>query len=258
MQVEPTSPAWERLLPPVRGALPRGRQLRRTDPGGACPARIAIVGLYPALTRRAVHRCADGTRISVPTEVEQRSFQGSKSALDLAERYLRPLGLSSEEVFTVDLYPYYLANTAVGTDGRSMWSNVQRFESETGLQTAVEGRPPADAMVRLCRELPGNAERLSYYFRECRPALVITLGNEVAAYVRGYEVAARAQDHLYASPVDSSSFGFPTTVVHCAHPGLFIRRPRASGNPWLEKHAHWCAGEGTALVATATQTQTSA
>lgn len=252
MHADSRSLSWEALLPQVRGPLPLGGELRRTDPGGTCPAPVAIVGLYPAVTRRAVHRCADGTRISVPTAVETRSFEGSQSALEIAERYLEPLGLSSHAAFTIDLYPYYLANTAVtGADGRSMWINVQRYERDTNTPTAVEGRPPTDALVRRCRDLPGNAERLAYYFGACRPTLVITLGNEVAAFVRGYAVSSRAQEHLYGPPIVSDAFGLSTTVVHSAHPGLFIRRPRASTNPWLDRHTKWCAAEGRSLVAEA-------
>lgn len=257
MRTESRSPPWEELLPTIRGALPLGGQLRRTDPGGTCPAPIAIVGLYPAVTRRAVHQCADGARISVPTEVERRSFEGSQSALEIAERYLEPLGLAPGEFFTVDLYPYYLANTALtGAGGRSMWTNVQRYEGDTGMRTSVEGRPPADLLVRRCRELPGNAERLAFYFGACRPTLAITLGNEVAAFVRGYEVTARAQEHLYGAPILSDAFGVPTTIVHCAHPGVFIRRRQASTNPWLERHSKWCASAGRLLVSNALATWT--
>lgn len=238
---------WSDLLPEVRGTLPLGGQLRRTDPGGVCPAPIAFVGLYPALTRRRVHRCADGkTMINLPFEVEARSFEGSKSAKDLDARYIGPLGLARQPVFLVDLYPYYFANTAVGDNGRSMADNVERYERETNYETAAKRRPKPDDIVDLCRTLPGNAERLANYFQQCRPALIVTLGKEVAAYVRGYAIAEEAQRHLYWPPSETDVFGVPGRVVHCAHPGLLMRRP--DEDPWCRRHEEWCAGAGKALV----------
>lgn len=241
---------WEQQLPPERGILPLGGLLRRTDPNGACPAPVAIVGLYPALTRTARYTCKDGSAMLLPVEVEARSFEGSKSASELATRYLEPLGLVADDVFLVDLYPYYLANTAGGRkSGRSMWDNVQRYHFDCGGKTAVEGRPNNDSMVERCRNLPGNADRLAHYFDRCRPALVITLGNEVAAFARGYTSAVKAQADLYAAPTKSAVFGTATTIVHGAHPGLFIRG--GARNPWLARHAAWCADSGRALVADA-------
>jgi hypothetical protein len=236
----------ENILPKVLGAMPLGGELARTEPGGACPAPVAIVGLYPAVTRTQIYTCVDGTKIKVPVAVEARSFEGSASAMDLAARYLDPLRLAPGRVFLIDLYPYYLANTAVGPGGRTMAGNVKRYERETGVTTAITGRPKPDSMIDLCRKLPGNAERLSSHFEQCRPALVLTLGNEVAAYVRGYTVAKQAQQYLYEAPFEAEIFGVRARVVHCAHPGVFIRQK--AGNPWVRKHEEWCAGDGRALV----------
>lgn len=237
--------AWTKHLPDVLGALPLGGRLMRTDPGGRCPAPVAIVGLYPAVTRKGLFTCADGTKIWLPVEVEAQSFQDSASAVELETRHVEPLGLSLEQIFTIDLYPYYLANTAKSESGRSMADNVARYENETSAKTAVKARPDADAMVAMCRPLPGNAERLAFYFETCRPALVITLGNEVAAYARGYAVAAKAQQHLYGPPIDTDVFGAPCRVVHCRHPGVFIR---AGNHKGVVDHGAWCSGRGRALV----------
>jgi hypothetical protein len=123
------------------------------------------------MTRR--YKCADGTLINLPVEVEARSFEGSKSATELAERYLDPLGLTQDLVFLVDLYPYYLANTAPSVKGRTMAANVKRYEEETGNQTGIKARPKPNAIVALCRTLPGNADRLADHFAQCQPVLVI-------------------------------------------------------------------------------------
>jgi hypothetical protein len=201
----------------------------------------------------ARYKCADGATINLPSAVEDGSFEGSKSASELAERYLDLLGLSRTQIFAIDLYPYFLANTDAGKNGRSMWGNVQRFHAEAHLKTAVEGRKQEDEMVRLCRTLPGNAERLAHHMRRCRPALVITLGAEVAAYVRGYEAATLAREHLYGPPIESAALGFPATVVHLAHPGLFLRR-RGPGNRWIARHKDWCAAQGKQLTKEAFRT----
>lgn len=241
---------WEVWIPDDYGDLPLGGRLVRTDPGGPCPAPIAILGLYPAHTRTKLYPTKkDGTRIRLPVEVERKSFDGSHSGKELASRYLDPLGLSLDQVFTIDLYPYFLANTATSGGGRSMWDNVQRYQEETGLALAVQGRPEPDAMLERCRTLPGNSERLADWFARCRPRLVITLGNEVAAFVRGYERARAAQQHLYGPAIESSVFGVPLRVAHGAHPGVFVRG--GTENPWIAKHAQWCKGDGAKLVADA-------
>lgn len=240
---------WEASIPDVLGDLPFGGSLVRTDPGGPCPAPIAILGLYPAHTRTKLYRMKDGTRILLPVEVESRSFAGSHSGKELTSRYLDLLGLSKDQVFTIDLYPYFLANTATSGSGRSMWDNVQRYQKETGLALTVQGRPEPDAMVHLCRTLAGNLERLADGLARCRPQLVITLGNEVAAFVRGYDRAKAAQQHLYGPPIESRVFGAPVRVVHGAHPGVFVRG--GAKNPWIAKHEAWCRGDGAKLVADA-------
>lgn len=245
-----TAMTWSDLLPSILGSLPLAGRLTRTDPGGRCPAPIAIVGLYPAVTKVGLYTCADGSKIKLPVEVEGRSFQHSASATELEDRHLKPLGLTMDHVSTIDLYPYYLANTA-DSGGRSMADNVARYEKETATETAVKPRPPPDAMVALCRALPGNAERIADHFQRCRPALVITLGNEVAAFVRGYAVAAKAQGHLYGPAIDTAVFGIPLRVVHCRHPGVFIR---AKGHKGVEEHERWCSGPGRALVREALST----
>lgn len=240
---------WEELLPANRGSLPLGGQLVRTDPSGPTPARIAIVGLYPALTRTKRYASSDGPRL-LPVEVESHSFEGSRSAAEIHAKYLAPLKLDRKQVFFIDLYPYYLANARVGKNKRTMWDNVVTYKRETKKKVAVQCRPSDDEMVKLCSALPGNKERLADYFGRCKPRLVITLGNEVAAFARGLRSATKAQEYLYdpsPTPDYTNAFG-PNhlRVVHCAHPGILMS---PQGAEWNRKHAEWCAGEGAALVA---------
>jgi hypothetical protein len=249
----------EASMPADRGALPIGGRLVRTEPSGPVPARIAFVGLYPAVTRLARFKSKDGTRL-VPVEVESHSFCGSASAHEIDSKYLRSLNLTREQVFMIDLYPYYLATTAKsGERGRTMWDNIVAYTAEHG-SVAVQRRPDADEMVEWCRTLPGNAERLAYWFARCRPAIVITLGNEVAAFARGYKgdgAAKRAQAHLYEDcdagrePFKTEAFGAgPVRILHCAHPGILMREKDGA---WAKRHEDWCAGAGGALVSAAIQ-----
>ena len=51
---------WEELVRADLEPLPLGGRLVRTDPRGPTPAPIAIVGLYPALTKMAPWHSNDG------------------------------------------------------------------------------------------------------------------------------------------------------------------------------------------------------
>ena len=84
-----------------------------------------------------------------------------------------------------------------------------------------------------------------------QPRLVMTLGNEVAAFLRGDASAREAQPHLYGHAVKMDCFGWTARVVHCAHPGLFTRGDRS--NAWSERHQRWCSTIGTAEVAAAAE-----
>lgn len=236
-------------MPSDLGPLPIRGRLVRTEPRGTMPSPIAIVGLYPALTRTARFESKEGPRL-VPVEVEGSSFEGSRSAAELEKKFLDPLGLTPGQVFLIDLYPYYLANAGKGRNGRTMWDNIVAYHRETKKMTAVKRRPPEDDMVELCRTLDGNRERLAHYFDLCNPKLVITVGNEVAAFARDLKVAKEAQQYLYANkPTKSAEFGSRRLdVVNCAHPGILMR-PRAT--EWNRKHDAWCAGAGAKLVAEA-------
>ena len=71
---EPSAPTpdWEARLPRVRGTLPNGAPLSRTDPSGRFTARVMILGAYPAAT--ATRPMTVGlTRMQLPVAVEAES-----------------------------------------------------------------------------------------------------------------------------------------------------------------------------------------
>ena len=180
----------------------------------------------------------------LPTAVEARSFEpASRSGAHLREHYQQPLGLDPEEVRTFDLIPYFFANTAV-SEARSMWSNIEAYVTATGAACSVEPRPPPDELVRRAREMPGNEARLAEYFSAPGLRLLLTLGNEAAAWIRGVQRAADAQPLLYGAPEVMQIAGRAITVVHLTHPGSLMRN-----KAWRAQHASWCRDIGRALVA---------
>ena len=243
---------WKPLMPEVVGTLPGGGVLRRTDPCGPTPAPVAILGVYPALTAKRTFS-VNGTRMTLPTAVEARSFDaGSASGAEIDDNYLAPIGLDRARVFITDMMPYYLANTSTSSSGRSMADNIRHFEQASGRTTGVQPRPPSGELVRLASTLPGNLDRLSSYFAACRPRVVLTLGTEPAAFLRGMTFAAASKQTdalLYAAPIRLSVFGFEADVVHLVHPHLFIKK----NAKWMTRHGAWCRSAGRALVAAALQ-----
>lgn len=241
---------WVNDLPESRGTLPSGEPLRRTDPAGPTPAAVAILGVYPALTEQR-HFTVGDVRMVLPTAVERRSFEaGSASGAKLDDNYLAPLGLTRDDVFITDVMPYYLANTTRSTSGRSMADNVRIYEETTGERTGIVPRPTPAKLVSLASEMPGNLDRLRDYFGRCQPRLVLTLGTEAAAFIRGMPFAAanRVVDELLYGPAERLAFlGIEATVAHLVHPHLFIKR----NEKWSRRHHAWCAEAGRRLVADA-------
>ncbi len=235
-----TVASWQEFLPARLGDLPLGGDLVRTDPGGAPGARIAILGVYPALTRKARFDVGDDT-LHVPVAVERTSFDpASSSGKEIDSAYLRPLGLVRSEVFLFDMMPFYLANTSRARPRmRSMWDNVQAYENASGHKTAVRPRPEPDRLVEEARRMPGNLDRLSEQLTTCHPDVILTLGNEAASLIRGNRVAADAQQYLLQEAAMHDVLGSRVLVVHLPHPGIVMKH---SG--WRERLATWCRDRG--------------
>lgn len=236
--------SWEDLLPAVHGTLPGGADLRRTDAGGPAAAPLAILGVYPALTKKK-QMTVGGTRMQLPTAVEASSFEpGSASGAELDDNYLTPLGLTRGDVRITDLLPYYLANTTRSSSGRSMADNIAIYERVTGVRTGIEARPSGHALLEKAHDMPGNLERLADVLGATRG--ILTLGTEAAAFVRGIhfdEARKRVDDVLYADPVDVTFLGHTRRVVHLVHPHLFIKR----NAKWIGRHRAWCEAWGSRM-----------
>lgn len=240
--------SWQALIPPTAGTLPGGSPLCRTDPSGNPNANIAILGVYPALTRQR-RFVVDGTPMNLPVEVEAVSFDpGSASGAEIDDNYLKPLGLTRDDVFIFDLVPYYMSNVTKNRNtGRSMADNVRAYEEAEETFTGIVTRPTGEDFLRYVTDLPGNLDRLRNYLETCQPKLLLTLGTEPAAFVRGmgFREASKNVDRLfYAEPDEVEVIGVRTSVVHLVHPHLFLKK----NQKWMGRHREWCAGVGRGLV----------
>jgi len=233
---------WQSLIPATRGFLPGGEPLPRTDPCGILGADIAILGLYPAA--KVVQRTVAGHTMNLPVQVERTSFEHgvSESGKHLDDNYLKPLGLTRDDVLLIDLLPYFLANTR-GKKGHTMADNIRLFESLTGEALDIEARQSPAKMVNLAREILGNVDRLRKYLNGVR--LLLTLGVETAAFVRGESVSRvskAARESFYREPVKLEVVGIEMNVVHLAHPGILMAG--RSGTKWRRRHKAWCDAGG--------------
>jgi hypothetical protein len=237
---------WRKWLPDEIGKLPLGGVLRRTEANGSPQARIALLGIYPAATRWQTF-ARNGMTLKLPVEVESHSFESSsRSGGDLDIKYFNLLGIARDDVLMLDLVPYFFANTSKAkVSSRSMWENIQVYTQLTGEKTAVQPRPAEDDLLQLCRTMPGNMDRLAEYLSSPELQLLITLGRESAAFVRGHEHAADGQQHLYADLDPIELFGRKIAVVHLVHPGQLQR-----GNEWKERNESWCKTTGRDLMKT--------
>ncbi|MCB9619805.1 MAG: hypothetical protein H6724_10210 [Sandaracinus sp.] len=210
---------------------------------------MAFLGVYPAAAVAPAN--VGERRMNLPVRVERTSFElgVSASANELDDRYLGPLGLDRASILTLDLMPYFLANTRK-SKGRSMATNLREAELAYGRSFGIAARPSPARLVELARRMTGNVERLTDYFARSKAKLLFTLGSEAAAFVRGATYAAvnrEARMLFYSAPVELDVLGTRRLVVHLAHPGILMSgKGRASD--WPERHVRWCASEGRDVV----------
>ena len=239
---------WRELLPETNGSLPDGSPIPRTDTGGNPSAEIMLLGVYPAARVRQV--TVHGERMNLPVQVERESFEPgvSNSGHELDRLYLRPLQLTRDDVFLADLMPYFLANTR--GNGRTMWDRIQQYEELTGETLGIRPRSSPAKLVEEARTMPGNLARLAEYVRACSPRLLLTLGLEPAAFIRGETYTAvdrRSRQLLYQPPEPHDLLGTEVPTVHLLHPGLLMSKGEQTRR-WRERHQAWVQGEGRRLV----------
>ena len=232
---------WQKDIPQRLGALPFEGDLLRTEPGGNPLAKIGFLGVYPALTVRKLYK-HEGKKMPVPVAVERESFaEGSASGKHLRVHYLEPMGVTWNDVLTMDMAPYFMANTSLSKSSRrSMWDNVCIYGKATGEAMAVIPRPPPNELVEMCKTMPGNRERLTHYMAESNIEDLLTLGSEAAAFVRGSRTVKEGQEFLYAPAVKMEFMGKVVRVHHLAHPGNLMYVSEKN-KKWRDAHEAWCA-----------------
>ena len=156
---------------------------------------------------------------------QERWFDGSRvreqaSAKELHDLFLSPLGFSRKDCWITDLVKVFLFKHG----------HIERYAK---LNTqAPEGYRREKFQELAQRSLPWIAKEL----HAAKPALVITLGAEVAGVVRGI-VSPSARLNLLRPVVERVDFGgMEIPMMHCAHPGILMRpNPK---NVWPERHAN--------------------
>jgi len=203
-----------------------GARLRPVVPLDTAIGGIFIVGAYPSARFESVGRQNDvpvGDALG-PFEPE-RYFDGTevrtqKSADELKEFYLEPLGIARRDCWITDIVKVFLFKeghrekyTKLGA-GFPVGYERERFED-----LAVK------SMGWLERELA-----------VARPRVVITLGAEVAGLLRGAKDPVQRSALLgpAISPLRFGSIEVPT--VHLAHPGVIMRKGDPARNPWPRRH----------------------
>lgn len=203
-----------------------GARLRPVVPLDAAVGGIFILGAYPSARFEGVDGENDvpvGDNLG-PFEPE-RYFDGTrvrtqKSADELAEFYLRPLGINRTECWVTDIVKVFLFKEGHREKYRRLGEVPPiGYERERFEELAVRSMPWIERELELAR-----------------PRLVITLGSEIAGIVRG--VASHAGRNALLGPtITTVGFGSVTApTVHLAHPGIVMRKGGGDRNPWPRVH----------------------
>jgi uracil-DNA glycosylase len=203
-----------------------GARLRPVVPLDAAVRGIFILGAYPSARFEAVSGENDvpvGDNLG-PFEPE-RYFDGTRvrtqrSADELAEFYLRPLGIERAECWVTDIVKVFLFKEGHREKYRRLGVVAPNgYERERFEELANRSMPWIQRELELSR-----------------PRLVITLGSEIAGIVRG--VASQTQRNALLGPtITTVRFGtVPAPTVHLAHPGIVMRKGSDDRNPWPRLH----------------------
>lgn len=187
---------------------------------------LFILGAYPSAKCLTVGGISDvpcGDNRG-PFE-EERWFDGRRvrvqaSAAELRDLFLDPLKIRRDECWITDLVKVFLFKPG----------HEKRYAKLGGTV------PPGYTRSRFYDLGGASLEWIGRELQIAQPKLVITLGAEVAGVLHNVRSSAAQTKLLVPEPRDLAIGGREYTVVHCAHPGILMRRDPA--NPWPEKHKH--------------------
>jgi len=203
-----------------------GARLRPVVPLETAVGGIFILGAYPSARFECVGAEKDvpvGDNLG-PFEPE-RYFDGArvriqKSADELREFYLEPLGIARRDCWITDLVKVFLFKGGHRSKYTRLGATAPPgYERERFEELAIESIGWVEKEVALAR-----------------PRLVITLGAEIAGLLRGVD-AASARNDLLGGTISSLRFGsIDIPTVHLAHPGIIMRRGDDERNRWPRLH----------------------
>jgi uracil-DNA glycosylase len=206
---------------PVKAAYISGAPLRPLPPLDTNSGGLMILGAYPSARFATIDGIRDvpvGDNLG-PFESE-RYFDGDRlrkqaSADELNSHILEPLGVSRERCWVTDLVKVFLFKSGHRDKYAALGASVPKgHHRESFEQLGLRSMP------WLAREI-----RLS------KPALLLTLGSEVAGLVRGV-VGQKARNALLGSDItDVVVDGTSVRTVHLVHPGILMRGG-GGRNPW--------------------------
>lgn len=203
-----------------------GGRLRPVVPLDTAAGGIFIIGAYPSARFALVDGENDvpvGDNLG-PFEPE-RYFDGArvrtqKSADELEQFYLRPLGITRSSCWITDIVKVFLFKLGHREKYRRLGTEAPAgYERERFEELALK------SMGWIGREL-----------EVARPRLVITLGAEIAGLLRGVKTQAR-RNALLGPSISQLQIGSTTVpTVHLAHPGIVMRKTTGGRNRWPEVH----------------------
>ena len=201
-----------------------GTPLRPVVPLDCGTGRLFILGAYPSTRFMTVGETTDvpSSDNMAPFESE-RWYDGTRirhqpSARELQDCFLTPLGIDRNSCWITDLVKVFLFKPG----------HVDRY-------TKISAVPPSGYIRKNFYKL--GQMSLPWIRREIKiaqPRLVLTLGAEVAGVLHGVRDSSRQVALLRPEVATIEVGGLPVKVIHCAHPGILMRR--GPSNPWPDRH----------------------
>lgn len=169
---------------------------------------IFIIGAYPSAVFKSIKgRPVPVGNLKMPFDASEYPGGTNKSAKELDDNYLKPLGLTRRDCWITNLVKAFL------------------FKEEHTAQFAVLGSagPVTPTRERFEEFAAASIPWIERELRMAEPRLIITLGAEVSGAVAGVRGANRRRKLLDYKVRSVRLAGREYAVVHMVHPGQLMR-----------------------------------